>query len=419
MLTILQFILKTLAKNILAKYNPEIIAITGSVGKTSTKEAAALVLNKFGVQKNVKNYNNELGVPLTIIGAEAGGKNIFKWLTVFWRAKKLILFRNKNYPKILVLEFGVDKPGDMDYFLKFVRPDIGILTRIGPAHLEKFSTQEKIIQEKSKLIKALPKGGFAILNYDYKDVLSLCDETKAKCITYGFEKGADVRAKNIIYGRGQTTFTLEYNGATLSIVLAHAIGEPQIYAILSGICAGIIKGMSLEEIKAALKNYIPPKGRGVILKGIKNTIIIDESYNASPQSMEAALKNLKNMAGAGRSIAVLGDMLELGPISRDAHLEVGKKLSELRINYLFTVGCRAKDIARGARESGMSKDRIYEFSDNLSLGKFLQEKLEEGDMVLIKGSQGARMEKIIKEIMAEPERVEELLVRQSKDWQKS
>lgn len=412
MLIILQKILKYLASAILNKYHPEIIAITGSVGKTSTKEAVALVLNKFSVQKLSKNYNNELGVPLTIIGAEAAGKNIFKWLAVFWRAKKLILFRNPGYPKILVLEFGVDRPGDMDYLLKFVKPDIGILTRIGPAHLEKFGTQEKIIQEKSKLIEALPKDGFAILNYDYKDVLSLCDATSAKCITYGFEEGADVRAKNVIYGRGQTVFTLEYGGASLPIVLLHAVGEPQIYAILSAICAGIIKGMNLEEIKAALKNYMPPKGRGVILKGIKNTIIIDDTYNASPQSMEMALTNLKNMADnyspslgkggqeriSGRSIAVLGDMLELGPISADAHFAVGKKAAELRIHYLFTVGPRAKDIARGAKETGMNKDRIFEFSDNLSCGKFLQEKMEPDDVILVKGSRGMRMEEIIQEI---------------------
>lgn len=412
MLFILQNILKSLAKQILAKYHPEIVAITGSVGKTSTKEAISLVLNKFSVQKFSKNYNNELGVPLTIIGAETAGKNILKWLAVFWRAKKLILFHDKNYPKILVLEFGVDKPGDMDYLLKFVKPDIGILTRIGPAHLENFGTQEKIIEEKSRLIKALPKDGFAVLNYDYKDVYSLAGEIKAKIITYGLEDGADVRAKNILYGRGQTTFTLEYGEKTLPVVLLHALPAPQIYAILSGICCGIVKGMNLEEIKSAIQNYQPPKGRGNVLRGIKNTLIIDETYNASPQAVEAALTNLKNMAdnsppsfgkgGQGRisSIAVLGDMLELGLISREAHLAIGKKVAELELNYLFTVGPRAKDIARGAKEAGMDKDRIFEFSDNFSCGKFLQEKLEAGDTVLVKGSRGMKMEELVEEIKA-------------------
>ncbi len=400
MLKILQYILKLLAQKILLKYHPEIIAITGSVGKTSAKEAiAAVLLNKFVVQRNIKNYNNELGVPLTIIGAETAGKNIFKWLAVFWRAKKLLLFRDKNYPKILILELAADRPGDMDYLLDFVSPRIGVLTRIGPVHLEKFGTQEKILEEKSKLIKSLPKDGFAILNYDYKDVLSLCDSTKAKCVTYGFDEGADVRAKNILYGRGQTTFTLEYGGTTMPVVLLHAAGKPQIYAMLAGICCGIAKGMDLEEIKEALKNYSPPKGRGNVLKGIKNTLIIDETYNASPQAVEAALENLKNLSGKDRAIAVLGDMLELGPISKDAHLAIGKKVAELELNYLFTAGIRAKDIARGAREGGMIKDRIFEFSDNTSLGKFLQEKMEQGDVILVKGSRGMKMEEIVQEII--------------------
>ncbi len=454
---ILQQILKYLARKILQKYKPEVIAITGSVGKTSAKETIHTVLmNTFLVQQNIKNYNNELGVPLTIIGAEAAGKNIFKWLGVFLKAVKLLMsdptspvlrtrLRNgtarlrgasANYPKVLILELAVDKPGDMDYLLDFVKPRIGVLTRIGPVHLEFFGTQEKILQEKSKLIKALPQNGFAVLNYDYKDVLSLCDITKAKCITYGFDEGADVRAKNILYGRGpastgaspggQTTFTLEYGDKTSAVVLLRAAGKPQIYAILAGICCGIVKGMDLEKIKEALKSYVPPKGRGNVLKGIKNTLIIDETYNASPQAVEAALENLarlfpptldKGGIRGGRSVAVLGDMLELGPITRDAHLSVGKKAAELELNYLFTVGLRAKDIARGAREAGMIKDRIFEFSDNLSLGKFLQEKIEEGDIILVKGSQGARMEKVVKEIMAEPERAHELLVRQDKQWQ--
>jgi len=400
---ILQIILRFLARKILIKYHPDIIGITGSVGKTSAKEAIrAVLMNTKSVQSGAKNYNNELGVPLTIIGAETAGKNIFGWLKIFWRAKKLILFKDRNYPEILILEMAVDMPDDMDYLLDFIRSKIGVLTRIGPVHLEKFGTQEKILTEKSKLIKALPKEGFAILNYDYKDVLSLCDATKAKCITYGFDEGADLRAKNILFGKGQVSFTLEYDGKSTPIVLLHSVGKPQIYAILSGIAVGISCKMAIEEIKDALKNYCPPKGRGNLIKGIKNTYIIDDTYNASPQSVEAALENLKNLAGKGRSIAVLGDMLELGSISEDAHLEVGKKVRELDINYLFTVGVRANDIAKGAQKAGMYKDRIYSFDANLELGKFLQDKMEEGDTVLVKGSRGMKMEEIVKEIKAMP-----------------
>src|SRR3989344_1895008 len=142
---ILQIILRFLARKILIKYHPDIIGITGSVGKTSAKEAIrAVLMNTKSVQSGAKNYNNELGVPLTIIGAETAGKNIFGWLKIFWRAKKLILFKDRNYPEILILEMAVDMPDDMDYLLDFIRSKIGVLTRIGPVHLEKFGTQEKI-----------------------------------------------------------------------------------------------------------------------------------------------------------------------------------------------------------------------------------------------------------------------------------
>jgi UDP-N-acetylmuramoyl-tripeptide--D-alanyl-D-alanine ligase len=438
---ILKKILKYLAIKIMAKYRPEIIGITGSVGKTSAKEAARIVLSgKFNAMAGQENYNNELGIPLTIIGAKAAGKNIFGWLAVFWRAASLIIVEHKSYPRILILEMGVDRPGDMDYLLGIAQPDIGILTRIGPVHLEFFGTQEKILLEKSKLIKSLPSDGFAILNYDYPDVYSLCDETKAKCVTYGLEDGADVQAKNINYDKGALFFDLVYGDKSLPIVLPHAIGKPQVYAILSGICCGIVKGMSLEEIKMAVQNYMPAKGRGMLLPGIKNTIIIDDTYNASPQSVEAALQNLKNVAdasfspparggvggggseepndgqsiavsgagdslffrkgGQGRisSIAVLGDMLELGSISEEAHFSIGKKVAESGIDYLYTKGVRAKNIAAGAKSAGMNVDKIFEFSDNLSLGKFLQEKIERGDIILVKGSRGMKMEEIIKEI---------------------
>ncbi|MBU1180201.1 hypothetical protein KJ885_04615 [Patescibacteria group bacterium] len=401
MKSILQKILKYFSKKILEKYQPEVIGITGSVGKTSAKEAIHTILSdKFSVQRNIKNYNNEIGLPLTIIGRETAGKNIFGWLLIFLYALKLLIFRNKDYPKILILEMAVDKPGDMDYLLDFVKLGIGVLTRIGPVHLEFFGTQEKILEEKSKLIKTLPQDGFAVLNYDHKDVLSLCNETRAKCITYGFEDGADLRAKNILITKGQASFTLEYKDRAVPIALLRSIGKPQIYAILAGISCGLAKGMELDEIKEALKNYEPPKGRGNLIKGIKNTTIIDDTYNSSPQSVEMALENLKHLSNSNRSFAVLGDMLELGNITEEAHLEIGAKVRELGVDYLFTVGPRAKDIAKGAEEAGMYKDKIYSFDNNDDLGKFLQEKMEEGDTVLVKGSNAMRMEEIIQEIKA-------------------
>ena len=401
MVNLLRKILKFFAKNILQKYHPEIIGITGSVGKTSTKEAIFNVLSaKFNVQRTDGNYNNEIGLPLTIIGKKTAGKNIFGWLVIFLSAMKTILIKDKNYPDILILEMAVDKPGDMDYLLDFIKPTVGVLTRIGPVHLESFKRQEAILEEKGKLIKKLPQNGFAILNYDYKDVLGMCDVTKAKCITYGTEEGADVLAKNILVGRSQTSFSLEYRNKKTSVIILNSIGRSLVYAVLAGICVGLAKGMELEKIKESLVNYSALKGRGELVKGIKNTIFIDESYNSSPQSVEAALQNLKNLAGKGRTIAVLGDMLELGNTSKDANLDIGNKVCETGINYLLTVGSRAKDIAKGSEKAGMHKDKIYSFDNNHELGRFLQEKMEEGDTVLIKGSNAMHMSEIVEEIRA-------------------
>lgn len=396
---LLKLKLKWLARMILKKQNPQVIGITGSVGKTSAKDAIFSVISKkFNARKTYANYNNELGVPLTIIGAESAGKNIFKWLIIFWQAFLLFLFEHKNYPKILVLEMAVDRPGDMDYLLSIARPDIGVLTRVGPVHLEFFGEQQKILEEKAKMIKVLPKSGFAILNYDAKDVLSLCDETRAKCITYGFEEGADLRIKSILETKSSTSFTLRFGQQEEQIVLLNVIGKAQAYATLCAIACGIALGMELSEIKESIKDYRAPQGRGNLLKGVKNTYIIDDTYNASPQSVEMALETLKTVALGGRTIAVLGDMLELGPISNDAHLEIGKAVAELRVDYLFTVGPRGKIIARGAEAVGMKKDRIFSFEENSALGNFLQDKMEEGSVILIKGSRGMKMEEIVEEI---------------------
>jgi len=396
---ILQKILKILAKQILKKYKPEIIGVTGSIGKTSTKEAIYCILkNKFNVSENIGNYNNEIGLPLAIIGRKTAGKNIFNWLDVFLYAIKLILISDKKYPKILILEMAVDKPGDMDYLLDIAKPTMGVLTRIGPVHLENFKIQQKILDEKSKMIKVLTDKDFAILNYDAKDVLSICEEIKAKCITYGLEEGADVRAKNILLGKSQSSFTLEYGDKNIPIIILHSTGRGQIYSILAGIACALSYGLDLETIKESIKDYTTPEGRGSLLKGIKNILIIDETYNSSPQAVEMALSNLGDLADSRRMVAVLGDMLELGSISKESHKHIGQKVRDLGINYLFTVGKEARYIANSAKSAGMHEDKVFHFDNNQDLIKVLLENIEEDDIILVKGSRGMKMEEIVKEI---------------------
>jgi UDP-N-acetylmuramoyl-tripeptide--D-alanyl-D-alanine ligase len=194
------------------------------------------------------------------------------------------------------------------------------------------------------------------------------------------------------------------------------ISLSSVYASLAGAAVGIIYGMNLIEISGALKNLKNPKGRLNLIPGVKGTLIIDDSYNASPQACLNALDVLKSLEAAGGRWAVFGEMLELGSYTSAGHREVGARAAELGIDYLVTVGERAREIARGAKEAGLDEDRIYNFDENSAAGKFIEDRIKKGDIILIKGSQGARMEKIVKEIMADPLNAEKLLVRQGGEW---
>ena len=423
---LIQLKLKIAAKIILAKYKPKVIGITGSIGKTSAKEAVYAVLkDKFNVKRSVKNYNNEIGLPLTVIGVDSPGRSLIGWILVFLKASKLIFFKDKNYPKVLILEMGVDHPGDMDYLLKIVKPDIGIITFVGSVHLEYFASKEKLRQEKTKLIKNIKKFGYAIINYDNEDSRKSINESRAKVITYGLDEKANLRAREIRFSFEKISenflqginFKIIYDGAATPVLLPNILGVNAVYAALAGVSAGIALGMNMVEISQSLRNFVSPKGRTSIIKGIKNTIIIDDTYKSEPQSAIAALEILKRIPAKNRKIAVLGDMLELGKYSEKGHREVGKYLFKARIDKLILVGERSRDIGRGAVAAGMLKDNIFHFPKSDDAKIFVQDRLREGDLILIKGSQGVRMEKIVKEIMAEPLRAEELLVRQGDEWQ--
>lgn len=422
---IVQKILYILAKAVLKKYKPDIVGITGSMGKTSTKEAIFAVLaSKFKVRQNLKNYNNELGVPLSILGRESGFKSVFKWLGVILYGIKLILFRDKDYPQILVLEMGADHPGDIKYLTDLAPCKVGVVTGIGPAHLEFFESVDKIIKEKRIIISHLKPEGFAVLNRDDERVYEMRDKTRARILTYGFHADADVRAmEESVVGQGiqieGINFKLSNAGAIVPIFLPGVLGKQHIYAALAGATVGIIYGMNLVEISDGLKNYKAPKGRMNLVPGIKNTLIIDDTYNASPIPTMAALEVLRSihlLTEDDKKFAVLGDMLELGGFSEEGHRQVGRAAAKNGVDYLVTVGEKSRDIVRAALESGMAEDKVFHFQTPEEAGLFVQGKLKQGDVVLVKGSQGMRMEKVVKELMAEPLRACELLVRQDKEW---
>ncbi|MFH1611975.1 MAG: Mur ligase family protein [bacterium] len=423
---IIQYILRFFAKMVLWKYNPEIIAVTGSVGKTSTKEAIYHVLRKkFKVRRNVKNYNNEIGVALTILGLETGGKSIIAWINNFLKALATILWK-RDYPEILILEMGVDKPGDMKYLMNFVPIKVGVITAIGefPSHLEFFPEKDNLIQEKSLMIQSLSKKGLAVLNYDDLSVRMMGDNLpeKTKTIYYGYGQGADVKISNYDVRIGDLTkrdfginFKLEYDGSTVPVKLNKSLDKQRTFAVAAAAAVGLHYGLNLIEISSSLIKYRPLYGRNNLIRGIKRTWILDDAYNASPMSTVAALENLVILSEVEerseeprRKIAVLGDMLELGQATEDGHRQVGVKVAGVA-DYLFTVGDRARFIADEARKQGFAGDKIFEFSTAEEAKMKVQEFTQEDDIILIKGSRGIHMEIIIKEIMAHPEKAEKLL----------
>lgn len=422
---ILQLHLAFFAKAILNKYRPEIIGVTGSVGKTSAKEAIYTVLSsRFSCRRNVKNYNNEIGLPLTIIGAEAGGVSIIDWLSVFAKAVRLLLFRNKDYPRLLVLEMGVDRVGDMKYLTSMAACHVGVVTSVAPVHLEYFKTIEKIAREKSVIVTHLKKDGWAILNGDNEHVAAMSGRVKAKTLTYGFNANCQIQAKevkiseNIDREVAGLSFKLAYDGSTVPVLLPNILGEHLIYAALSAAAVAIAYGMNLLEISQALRQYAAPRGRMNLIAGIKGTYIIDDTYNAGPDSTAAAVRTLGKIKTHQNKYAILGDMLELGDYTEEAHRQIGRLIWECGIDYLITVGERSRHIAEEAIACGQERDDVYSFDNSAQAGKFVQDRIKAGDYILIKGSQGMRMEKAVKEIMAEPARAEQLLVRQDKSWDK-
>jgi len=416
----LQYILKILAKIVLWRYKPEIIAVTGSVGKTSAKEAVYRLLKGFfRARRNRKNYNNEIGVPLTILGLETGGRSLIAWLKNFFKALRTVLWRG-NYPEILILEMGVDRPGDMKYLVDFIPADVVVITAIGefPSHLEFFPEKGKLVEEKAFLAKSLDKEGMAILNYDDLSVRMIGDDLpeELRIIQYGFGQGADLRISNFDSYISDLSkrdfgihFKLEYEDSVVPVRIKGALGRQQAYVIAAVAGVGLYFGLNLVEISGAFKKHRPLSGRTNLIRGIKKSWIIDDSYNASPLATLAALEILEQFSEKKkRKIAVLGDMLELGNKTEDGHRQVGQKAAQIA-DLLFTVGSRAGFIADEARKKGLAKEKIFEFSTTKEAGLAIQKEMAREDIVLIKGSRSMHLEEIVKEIMAQPQKADRFL----------
>lgn len=405
-----RLILRVLAKAILKKYKPVVIAVTGSVGKTSTKEAIFTVLKKsFSVRKSPRNYNTDTGVPLSILGSDRSMPAVLKG---FWQ-----LVWPARYPRIIVLEYAADRPGDIRYLAKHFPPDLAVVTAIGeiPVHLEFYKTRRELVAEKSELVKKLKPGKIAVLGIDDPDVAAMQNLTRARVLTYGIENQADVKAGPLTLKTGPDVsewgmqFKLSTNGKVVPVFAANVIGPHLVYPLLAAAAVAAELKINLLEIVRQIEEFVPVPGRLNPLAGIKNTVIIDDTYNSSPIAAQKALEVLKALPGK-RKIAALGDMLELGEKTESAHRQIGLAAAELPVDYLVTVGARSKFIAEEAESYGMPKDRIMSFADSDEARLPIQDLIKPGDVILVKGSRAMRMEKIVREIMAEPGRADELLV---------
>jgi len=286
-------------------------------------------------------------------------------------------------------------------------------------------SKKQLMEEESIPAFKIKKGGVLVLNRDDENVFSLTKEARGEVVTFGLDKLSDVSGGNILVSyrngaRGKRpigiTFRVDNNGSSVPVDLEGTLGIQNVYHVLSAFAVGIKEGINLVRLSESFKNYSSPPGRMKIIEGVFDTTIIDDTYNSSPVALEEALSTLKSIESKERKIAVLGDMLELGKFSESEHERIGRVVLG-SAHILITVGARAKGIGKAALESGMDKSKIFEFGESKEAGKFIKGILEEGDFVLVKGSQGMRMERIVEEIILQPELKEKLLVRQEKEWQ--
>ncbi len=419
--SIVLWYLHKLANHRLKRLKPEIIGITGSIGKTSAKDAIYCVLaRRQQVLRNQKSYNTEFGLLLAILEQESGFSSPLKWLETMWNAAHVAFFDKTPYGK-MILEMGVDKPHDMDFLLKLVKPKVGVLTAIKPVHLAEgqFQNLEEILHEKSKLVKRMGKDEWAILNADDHYLELIVNDLDANVITYGMSDKADIQASNVVSSEEGLKFDLHFDDKTIHVRLPHLIGKHHIYVVLPAIAIGFLNQLKWETILAGLEDFQLPPGRLNLIPGIEQTAIIDSSYNASPETMLASLEVLKEMQpkSVGRRIAALGNMNELGDLTDSQHRRIGKEAAKCA-DILITVGDNALLYAEEAIKAGLDKNNVWSFKDAKDAGRFLRTKLRTGDVILVKGSQNkVRLERLVKEIMLEPGRARELLVRQGSGWE--
>jgi UDP-N-acetylmuramoyl-tripeptide--D-alanyl-D-alanine ligase len=419
-----QSLLARAARAYLARVNPKVAMVAGSAGKTTAKDGIAAAFAAAGagrVRASEKSLNSELGLPLAVLGLPSGWKNPFAWLAILaraaWRARRGEAF------DWLVLETGVDRPGDMDAILAIVRPDIAIVTLLPdqPVHAENFpnGTADEVAEEELKLAKGLKPGGILVGNADDGRVRASLGALGGTMVWYGFSPEAEVRATAKLpryAGDGRPegfALTLEWPGGGASVDVAGTVSVGRAYAVLAAAAACRAAELSPEVgARAAAAGHEEP-GRGRILRGVRGSTVIDDSYNSSPAALRASLREVAAIKAPGRRVAVIGDMRELGPATSAAHEGVGRYAAELGFAAVAAVGGEARRVAVAAREAGCRE--VREFGRAEDAAAWLASWVESGDIVLVKGSQGVRLERVSAALLENP-KDRALLPRQSAAW---
>ncbi|MFW6062792.1 MAG: UDP-N-acetylmuramoyl-tripeptide--D-alanyl-D-alanine ligase [Chloroflexota bacterium] len=349
------------------RFTVEVTGITGSVGKTSTKELTYAVLaQRFQALKSQGNYNNEIGLPLTLLNLRPQHEHA-------------------------VLEMGMYARGEIALLCDIARPRIGVVTIVGPVHMSRLGSLEAIVEAKRELVEALPADGVAILNRDEPLVMGMAEHTVARIFTYGLDERADLWADQVqSMGLDGVRFTLHHGRDSLRVHVP-LLGRHSVHTSLRAAAVGLVTGMAWEEILAGLRDE-QTQLRLVTERGPRGSLILDDTYNASPESVIAALNLLKDLRG--RRIAVLGDMLELGPAEEESHRLVGRRVKGVA-DVLVTVGQRSRLIAEEALRAGMNKTRVSSVDTPQEAVPLLEEMIDENDVILVKGSRGVSLDRLV------------------------
>jgi UDP-N-acetylmuramoyl-tripeptide--D-alanyl-D-alanine ligase len=351
------------------KFLIPVVAVTGSNGKTTTKEMlASILLQKGDVLKNEGNLNNHIGVPLTLL--KMGPRHRFG-----------------------IIEMGMSGLGEIEMLTRLAMPSVGVITNIGPSHLQFLGDTDTVAQAKGELLQIMRSDGTAVLNADDRYFTTLRNRYSGRVLSFGMESPADVRATDLRQERDATDFTLHGGGRSVPVRLM-TVGRHNVYNALAAAAAALALSLTPETVKAGLETFHPVAMRSEV-RDIGGRTVLADYYNANPASVNAALETLASLRPGTRTVAVLGDMLELGPTAAEAHRTVGAAAARLGIGLLIAVGPLAKHIAEGARGAGMAQDRVFEAEDTLRGSALLKERSRAGDTVLVKGSRGMKMERVL------------------------